>query len=174
MLKLSVTEGGNYPVGWHEVTIAKATDGDFDGTRYIDLHFKDLPDNLKCRVWSAVNSETKEDFGIGNLFLYANAGLTEVEGGVTIDDNVRHLHGKSLNVLFYENTNGFTDVVSRVAPVTQTTEHVDFDTDMVDRLKLAAEKYHARRNNGAVHTNGTTRSTSGKEEAVPFQINKHR
>ena len=103
MLKLSVSEGGNYPTGWHTVTITNAHDGDFDGTRYIDLHFKDLPENLKCRVWSAVNSTTGEDFGIGNLFHYANAGITDSDDGtVSIDDNVRHLKGKTLNVLFYE------------------------------------------------------------------------
>ena len=168
MLKLSVTEGGNYPVGWHEVTIAKATDGDFDGTRYIDLHFKDLPENLKCRVWSAVNTETKEDFGIGNLFLYANAGLTEVEGGVTIDDKAQHLHGKSLNVFFYENDNGFTDAAQRVVPVIRD----GFSEGYVEKLKTRAETWVRGRTNGtATHTtNGTTTKTSHTNEhvEVPF------
>ena len=166
MLKLSVTEGGNYPVGWHEVTIAKATDGDFDGTRYIDLHFKDLPENLKCRVWSAVNSETKEDFGIGNLFLYANAGLTEVEGGVTIDDNVHHLHGKSLNVFFYENDNGFTDAAQRVVPVVRD----GFSEGYVEKLKTKTETWVHNRTNSTHSTNGTTTKTSHANEGVevPF------
>ena len=168
MLKLSVTEGGNYPVGWHEVTIAKATDGDFDGTRYIDLHFKDLPENLKCRVWSAVNATTGEDFGIGNLFLYANAGLTEVEGGVTIDDNVRHLHGKTLNVLFYENDNGFTDAAQRVVPVSRD----GFGEAYVEKLKTKTETWVHGRTNGTttVHTNGTkTHATTSTDEVeVPF------
>jgi len=168
MLKLSVTEGGNYPVGWHEVTIAKATDGDFDGTRYIDLHFKDLPENLKCRVWSAVNSETKEDFGIGNLFLYANAGLTEVEGGVTIDDKAQHLHGKSLNVFFYENDNGFTDAAQRVVPVIRD----GFSEGYVEKLKTKTETWvHGRTNGTVTHaTNGTTTKTSHTNEGVevPF------
>ena len=174
MLKLSVKDGQSFPTGWQEVVISNATDGTFDKsngekTRYIDLFFTGYPDSLKCRVWSAVNAETGEDFGIGNLFHHANAGITASEDGtVSIDDHVRHLKNKKLNVLFYENTNGFTDVVSRVAPVTQTTEHVDFNTDMVDKLKRSAERYHARRNNGAVHTNGTTHTTSGKEEAIPF------
>ena len=168
MLKLSVTEGGNYPVGWHEVTIAKTTDGDFDGTRYVDLHFKDLPENLKCRVWSAVNSETKEDFGIGNLFLYANAGLTEVEGGVTIDDNVHHLHGKSLNIFFYENDNGFTDAAQRVVPVGRD----GFSEGYVEKLKTKTETWVQSRTNGTVThaTNGTTTKTSHANEGVevPF------
>ena len=166
MLKLSTSEVGNYPVGWHKVTIAKATDGDFDGTRYIDLHFRDLPENLKCRVWSAINSETKEDFGIGNLFHYANAGLTEVEGGVTIDDKVQHLHGKSLNVLFYENDNGFTDAAQRVVPVIRD----GFSEGYVEKLKTKTETWvHGRTNGTVTHaTNGTTTKTVTKDEAVPF------
>ena len=166
MLKLSTSEVGNYPVGWHEVTIAKATDGDFDGTRYIDLHFKDLPDNLKCRVWSAVNSETKEDFGIGNLFLYANAGLTEVEGGVTIDDKVHNLHGKSLNIFFYENDNGFTDAAQRVVPVIRD----GFSEGYVEKLKTKTETWVRGRTNGTVTngTNGSTTKTVTDNEAVPF------
>ena len=168
MLKLSTSEGGSYPTGWHEVTIAKATDGDYNGTRYIDLHFKDLPENLKCRVWSAVNAETKEDFGIGNLFLYANAGLTEVEGGVTIDDNVRHLHGKSLNVFFYENDNGFTDAAQRVVPVVRD----GFSEGYVEKLKTKTETWVQGRTNGTVThaTNGTTTKTSHANEGVevPF------
>ena len=86
MLKLSVTEGVDLPLGWHTVTINNAEDGDYDGTRYIDLHFEGLPDSVKCRIWSAKNKETGEDFGIGNLFYYANAGLTVDGESITIDD----------------------------------------------------------------------------------------
>jgi len=166
MLKLSTSEVGNYPAGWHEVTIANATDGDFDGTRYIDLHFKDLPENLKCRVWSAVNTTTGEDFGIGNLFHYANAGIkTDEDGMLTIDDNVRHLHGKTLNVLFYENDNGFTDAAQRVVPVVRD----GFGEAYVEKLKAKTETWVRGRTNGTVTngTNGTTTKTATKE-AVPF------
>ena len=168
MLKLSVSEGGNYPTGWHTVTISNATDGNWDGTRFIDLHFKDHPENLKCRVWSAVNEETGEDFGIGNLFHYADAGLTEVDGGVNIDDNVRHLHGKSLNVLFYENDSGFTDAAQRVVP----TVRDGFSESYVEKLKTKTEAWVQSRTNNVVtrvSTNGTpTTTTSETEETVPF------
>jgi len=170
MLKLSVSEGGNYPTGWHTVTITNAHDGDFDGTRYIDLHFKDLPENLKCRVWSAVNSTTGEDFGIGNLFHYANAGITDSDDGtVSIDDNVRHLKGKTLNVLFYENDNGFTDAAQRVVPVVRD----GFSEGYVEKLKSKTETWVKGRINGTttVHTNGTKThaTTSTTEEVeVPF------
>ena len=166
MLKLSVTEGGNYPVGWHEVTIAKATDGDFDGTRYIDLHFKDLPENLKCRVWSAVNATTGEDFGIGNLFHFADAGIkTDDDGVLTIDDNVNHLKGKSLNVFFYENENGYTDAAQRVVPVVRE----GFGESYVEKLKTKTEAWvHSRTNGTTTHVNGTKDTTVTEGEAVPF------
>ena len=163
MLKLSVKEGIDLPTGWHKVTISNADDGDYDGTRYIDLHFEGLPENLKCRVWSAVNQETKEDFGIGNLFHYANAGLTEVDGGVTIDDNVRHLHGKSLNVFFYENNDGFTDAAQRVVPLVRD----GFSEGYIEKLKSKTEHWVNSRANGTttLHTNGTkTHTTTSKEE----------
>ena len=169
MLKLSVSEGGNYPVGWHEVTITDATDGDFDGTRYIDLHFKDLPENLKCRVWSAVNATTGEDFGIGNLFHYADAGIkTNDDGTLTIDDNTRHLNGKTLNVFFYENDSGYTDAAQRVVPLVRD----GFSEMYVEKLKSKTETWVRNRSNGTVHstTNGTTTNTSHTTESteVPF------
>ena len=168
MLKLSVTEGVAYPTGWHIVTISDATDGDFEGTRWIDLHFKGLPDNLKTRVWSAVNAETGEDFGIGNLFYYANAGLTVGDDGqLTIDDSVTHLKGKTLNILFYENENGFTDGAQRVVPVVRE----GFSEAYVQKLKVKTETWVSNRGGTWVTsgTNGaTTTKTVTKDEAVPF------
>ena len=173
MLKLSVSEGGNYPTGWQTVTVSSATEGEFNGTRYIDLHFKDLPENLKCRIWSAVNKDTGEDFGIGNLFHYADAGITETsDGTVTIDDHVRHLRGKHLNVFFYENDNGYTDAAQRVVP----TIRDGFSEGYVDKLKARAEEWARNRTTGTKTTTTTTRSngvpmenTSHLEDAeVPF------
>ena len=166
MLKLSVSEGGNYPTGWHTVTITNAHDGDFDGTRYIDLHFKDLPENLKCRVWSAVNADTGEEFSIGNLFRYAHAGITDEGDHWGVDDHVRHLKDKTLNVLFYENDNGFTDAAQRVVPVIRD----GFSEGYVEKLKTKTETWvHGRTNGTVTHaTNGTTTKTATSNEAVPF------
>ena len=164
MLKLSVKEGMDLPTGWQTVTISNAIDGDWNGTRFIDLHFEGLPESVKCRIWSAVNEETKEDFGIGNLFLYADAGLTTVDGGVTIDDSTRHLKGKSLNVFFYENDNGYTDAAQRVVPVVRE----GFSESYVEKLKRKTETWVDGRKNGTTHTNGTTATTVKEGEAVPF------
>ena len=164
MLKLSVTEGLDLPTGWKTITISNATDGDWNGTRFIDLHFEGLPESVKCRIWSAVNKETKEDFGIGNLFHYADAGLTEVDGGVTIDDNAHHLKGKSLNVFFYENANGDPDPAQRSVPVVRD----GFSESYVEKLKRKTETWVDGRKTGTTHTNGTTDTTVTEGEAVPF------
>ena len=167
MLKLSKSEGGNYPTGWHEVTIANATEGHHNGTRYIDLHFKNHPENLKTRVWSAVNEETGEDFGIGNLFYYANAGVTTNEdGSLSIDDSVSHLKGTSLNILFHENENGFTDGAQRVVPVVRE----GFSESYVAKLKVKTETWVTNRGGTWItsSTNGTVAKTVKKDEAVPF------
>ena len=165
MLKLSVSEGGNYPTGWQTVTVSHAKEGDFEGTRYIDLHFEDLPENLKCRIWSAVNKETGQDFGIGNLFHFADAGIKDDgEGTLTIDDHVRHLTGKHLNVFFYENDNGYTDAAQRVVPVVRE----GFSESYVNKLKIKAETWVANRTNSTTtHVNGAIK-TATDTEAVPF------
>ena len=138
MLKLSVSEGPNLPTGWNSVTIHKAVEGEYNGTRYIDLYFNDLPESVNCRIWSKVNETSGEDFGIGNLFYYANAGLTVTdEGTVEIDDSVSHLKGKTINALFYTNENGYTDISQRITPVVRD----GFSESYVEKLKVKSESW---------------------------------
>ena len=170
MLTLNVKErtGQTFTDGWHELTIAKAVDGNFNGTRYVDLFFEDHPESLKCRVWSAVNGTTGEEFGVGKLFYHANAGITTSDDGkVTIDDNAVLLRGKKVHVMFYHNESGYTDCVGRIVPIVQETTHLTVNDDEVAILKLATERWHNNKPNTA--TNGVTNcSTNGTEEAVPF------
>ena len=153
--------GKNFPEGWTTVLINDAKEGDHNGTRYVDLFFQDQPDTLKCRIWTATNKKTQQEFGIANLFHHAWAGMVvdETTNTATIDDDVRHLKGKTVNVLFYRNENGYTDAVGRIAPVVS--EH--FTTDDVAEVKGAVERYHAGRK---TKSNGTVTATTG--EAVPF------
>lgn len=170
MLKLSVKEGLNLPHGWHKVNISTAEDGEHNGTRYIDLHFEGMPETLKCRIWSAVNKETSEDFGIGNLFHFADAGIVEdTDGTLSIDDHVRHLKGKALNVFFYENENGYTDAAPRVVP----TVRDGFNETHVEKLKTRAEEWVTKRKATKTTTvtdnNGTKTRTSEKDDTdIPF------
>ena len=163
MLKLDLnqTGGSSFPEGWTTVLINDAKEGDHNGTRYVDLFFQDQPDTLKCRIWTATNKKTEQEFGIANLFHHAWAGIVvdEETNTATIDDDVRHLKGKTVNVLFYRNENGYTDAVQRIAPVLS--EH--FTEEDVAIVKGGVERYHAGRK---TKTNGTATSTTG--EAVPF------
>lgn len=167
MLKLDLNRptGGNFPEGWTTVTINDAVEGDYNGSRYVDLFFTDQPDNLKCRIWSAVNSKTNEEFAIANLFHHAWAGITvdETTNTATIDDHVRHLKGKTINVLFYLKEDGYTDAVGRIAPVVS--EHFT-ETD-VTSLKSSVERYHTGRNRTTTGVNGTTGTVTETAE-VPF------
>ena len=160
-LDLNQTGGNNFPEGWTTVLINDAKEDDHNGTRYIDLFFQDQPDTLKCRIWTATNKKTQQEFGIANLFHHAWAGIVvdEETNTATIDDDVRHLKGKTVNVLFYRNENGYTDAVQRIAPVLS--EH--FTEEDVAIVKGGVERYHAGRK---TKSNGTVTSTT--EEAVPF------
>jgi len=53
------TSSGGYAEGWHDVEISKASRGDFNGSGFVDLWFKDYPETLKCRVWEARNKDRK-------------------------------------------------------------------------------------------------------------------
>jgi hypothetical protein len=173
MLKLSVKDGPNLPTGWETVTITKAVDGEHivetedgehKGTRYIDLFFEGLPENLNCRLWSRLNEDTGEDFGIGNVFRFTNAGVTDNgEGMLDIDDNVNHLHGKKAQILFYINQNGYTDAAPRIVPTTDS----GIEIAKIDALKAKAESWVRNKISGT-HTNGSVTSTATTEEAVPF------
>ena len=157
MLTLSVNESLNIPLGWHTMTISTAIDGVHNGTRFIDLHFENVPKTVKCRLWSKVNEDSGEDYGIGNVFRYTDAGITDNgDNTITIDDNVSHLKGKTLNVLFYVKENGYTDAAPRIAPVTS---H-NFSESFVHKLKAKAEDW--------VSNKVTRPSTATEGEEVPF------
>ena len=165
MLTLSIKDGINLPTGWQTVKITKAVDGEHEGTRCIDLFFDGLPDSLNCRLWSRVDESTGEDYGIGNLFRFTNAGVTNNDGVLSIDDNVRHLHGKEAQILFYINQNGYTDAAPRVIP----TDNAGFETSHIVSLKAKTESWVRNKTNGT-SVNGSVTETSHVNvgEEVPF------
>ena len=161
MLTINTNQtGADYEDGWHEVTISKAINDKWQDTRYIDLNFEGYSDALKQRIWSATNKETGEDFSIGNLFYHANAGITNNEDGIaTIDDNPTNLIGKKLNVLFYKNENGYTEVVDRTCPVVQKTDTATFTDSFVASIKTKVERRRDSKTN--VISNGAVTDTDG-------------
>ena len=145
-ITLKESSGGSYPEGWKGVTVSKAEKGDYNGSLFYDLWFKDHPDNLKCRVWEAKNKDG-EEFSIANLFRYSNPEILE-EGeadgkkSIKIDDSPMALVGKNLQVLFYKNGNGYTEVAQKVVPATPFENIIDnFTEERIEGIKQSAEKY---------------------------------
>ena len=96
---------GLWNEGWHTLTINKAEYGDWNDSKFIDVWFDGYPDNFNMRVY-AKEGKNGEEFAIGNLFRFANAGISDAlesaEGETTIkiNDSAESLHGSTVNVYF--------------------------------------------------------------------------
>ena len=145
-ITLKESSGGSYPEGWQSVTVSKAEKGDYNGTLYYDLWFNSYPDNIKCRVWETKNKDG-EEFSISNLFRYSNPEIleeNEADGkkSIKIDDSPMALQGKNLQVLFYKNGNGYTEVAQKVVPASPFQNTIDnITTEKIDGMKQSAERY---------------------------------
>ena len=145
-ITLKESSGGSYPEGWQSVTVSKAEKGDYNGTLYYDLWFNSYPDNLKCRVLETKNKDG-EEFSISNLFRYSNPEIleeNEADGkkSIKIDDSPMALQGKNLQVLFYKNGNGYTEIAQKVVPASPFQNTIDnITTEKIDGMKQSAERY---------------------------------
>ena len=123
-VKKSANQFADLSSGWKEVTIVGAKRGQYEngGTKYIDITFEDYPENVKLRAHQKFNKTTKEEFVVLSIFRNANAGVKEVaqsedgEFRVEIEDDPVNLIGKKLNVYFYKNAKGYTDISDRTVP----------------------------------------------------------
>ena len=141
-------EGGGYDEGWKTVTVSNAVKGDFNGSKYIDLHFEGYPETVKCRVWEARNKDG-EEFSVTNMVRYCNPDV--------------------LQVLFYKKANGYSEISQKVAPATPFQNIVDnYDENRITRIKESAEKYQARRNEANGVVAGTTETAEGKSDDMPW------
>ena len=164
---------GGYDEGWRTVIISNATRGDFNGSKYLDLHFDGYPETMKCRVWEA-RSQDGEEFSISNMVRYSDPVILEEmdkdgTAAATLDDTPSGLKGKSLQVLFYKKANGYSEISQKVAPAKPFQNVVDtYDENRITRIKESAEKYQARKNeaNGVVAE--TTETTEGKSGEMPW------
>ena len=98
-------EASNYTTGWHTLTISKARYGDYNGTKLLDVWFKDYPDNFNCRIYETINTATQEEFRISSWFRFTQAGIQEVldnddpnKSIITYDDDASLLAGKPVNI----------------------------------------------------------------------------
>ena len=144
------TGGSKFSEGWHEVTISKATYGDWNGKKYLDLLFTDYPDNMNLRVYEVINKTTNEEFKLANTFKYANAGIVGVlkdPNGknplIQYDDEPSGLIDKSINIYIYKERKtgeGYSRIFDDIAPVAQIGEHLSFTPEQVGALKAGVEK----------------------------------
>ena len=139
------TTGGKFSPGWKEVEITKAAYGDYNGTKYIDCFFKDYPDSLNLRIYEKKGKDG-EEFAIGRLFRFANAGITEVLSGsngenvVKIDDSPSSLMGKMVNVYFYKDGK-YSRILKQFAPISFENAAESFTDKDVEYWQTKAEKY---------------------------------
>mgnify|MGYP003155334871 CR=1 FL=1 len=150
--------------GWHEVTIENAVVGDYNDSRYIDLHFEGYPESLKCRVWEARNQEG-EEFSISNMVRYSNPDIleeltTDGQLSANLDDSPAGLKGKKLQVLFYKKDNGYTEVFQKTAPAAFENIIDNFNEERILKIKTAAEAYKAKRDAKASETTVNSEQTS--------------
>ena len=113
---------GLWNEGWHTVTITKAKAGELDnGSKYMDTWFDGYPDNFNMRIYEKIGKDG-EEFAVGNLFRFANAGITDAlesaegETVIKMNDDAAELVGKTVNTYFYKDGK-FTRILGQVAPV---------------------------------------------------------
>ena len=144
---LTVKTGGgsSFSTGWHTKTIEKAEYGDYNDSKYIDVWFEDYPPSLNMRVYAKENANG-EEFAIGNLFRYANAGISSALEGqnntkvVKLDDSVEQLIGKNLNVYVHKDGK-YSRVLNQCAPTEFQNVVETFTADDVQYWKDRAVKY---------------------------------
>jgi hypothetical protein len=183
---LTVNKGGgtDYSPGWKTVTISRAAYGVFDDIKYLDVWFEDYPENLNARIYTKVSKG--EEFAIGQVFRFANAGITGALDGsngtmvIKMDDNPALLAGKQVNVYFYKEGK-YSRILKQFAPIVFKNHAEEFNESDVEYWKGKAEKYYTDYVEPKVnHTTGydtdsfvspaitDEKNTVSDEETIPF------
>ena len=174
---------GSVELGWQEVSIKKATYGVWgegeNASNFIDIWFNELPETLNMRVYEAKDSEGNE-FAIGTVFRFANAGITTVldgpagEKSVTIDDNPNNLKDRKLNVYLYPDPKNpkYSRVLKQPAPTAFKNEVETFTDQDVEYHKSRAETYYnkwVKKDNEAPEVVVSNQDTNGvTADDLPF------
>tara|TARA_Y100001963_G_scaffold159115_1_gene261384 strand:- start:158 stop:745 length:588 start_codon:yes stop_codon:yes gene_type:complete len=169
MRTLTVKSGGgsSFSPGWHLVTINGANYGDFEGTQYIDTTFEEFPETFNMRIY-AKHGNDGEEFAIGRLFRFANAGICEVsksddgESIVSIDDDAGQLIGKKVWIFMYKDGDYYR-ALNRVAPTEFENQLESFKDNDISYWKKNAEDYYIK----FVKKNNTEESSSWGSEEEP-------
>ncbi|QDP62246.1 MAG: hypothetical protein GOVbin2066_13 [Prokaryotic dsDNA virus sp.] len=162
---------GLYTAGWHTATISKAKYGTYNDAQYIDVWFDGYAENFNMRVY-AKKSKDGEEFAIGNLFRFANAGITDAlesaegETVIKMDDSAEALTGKTVNIFLYKDGK-YSRVLQKVAPVEFTNVVETITENDVTYHKGAAEKFFKEWVEPKL-TKETEEATETATEDVPF------
>jgi hypothetical protein len=138
--------GGGFSEGWNQVTISSAKYGEWEGKKFIDVHFEGYPETLNMRVY-AKKGKDGEEFAIGRLFRFANAGITEAlesDDGtkvVKLNDSADELKGKGLNIYLYPDGE-YKRILGQPAPTVFENSIEKFNDNDVEYWKGRAEKYY--------------------------------
>ena len=178
MRTLTVRKGSgtDYKTGWHVLTVSNAKYGDWEGKKFLDVWFDGYSENFTMRVYEQKGKDG-EEFAIGQVFRFANAGITDGLDGpdgqtvVKIDDDTSHLTGKQLNVFFHKDGE-YTRALKQCAPTEFKNIIEEFTGSDVEYWQGRAEKYFTdyvlNKENGVVApANGTTTDTHETAD-IPF------
>jgi len=177
MRTLTVRKGGgsNFATGWHTLTISDAKYGEWEAKKFLDVWFSGYPENFTMRVYEKKNKDG-EEFAIGQIFRFANAGITDGLDGpdenivVKIDDDAKNLKGHELNIYFYKEGE-YSRALKQVAPTTFKNIIEEFNEADVEYWKSRAEQYYVDYVKDNTHTtpstNGTTATTTETAD-IPF------
>ena len=138
--------GDKYKPGWHEVTVSNAKYGTYNDSKFLDLWFDGYPENLNMRVYEKIGKDG-EEFAIGRLFRFANAGITEAlesDDGtkvVKLDDSAEQLKGKELNIYLYPDGE-YKRILGQPAPTAFENAIEMFKPSDIEYWKGRAEKYY--------------------------------
>jgi len=164
MRTLNIKSGGfDKTPGWKTVKISGAEYGTYSGddgdSKFLQIKFEGYPDNLDMRIYETIGSDG-EEFAIGQIFRFANAGLTDVLEGqngekiVKLDDDPKHLVGQHINVLFYQDGD-YARIFKQAAPTPFSNDVETFTDNDVTYWQNKAEKYYDK-----VHGTSSSPETS--------------
>ena len=162
MRTLTIKQGGSsWATGWHTLTVSTSKYGTYNDSKFLELGFADYPENFTLRIY-AKKGKDGEEFAIGNVFRFANAGITEVLEGtggdkvVKLDDSAEQMVNKLLNIFFYKDGE-YTLAYSSVAPTVFENGIDTFTERDVDFWKGKAEtRFHNYTpGNSSANTNTT-------------------
>ena len=161
---------GKWTEGWHTMKITTAEYGDWNGTKFLECKFDGYPDNFSLRIYEAHNKETHEEFAVCKLFKLANAGIIDKVKSpngkevIQFDDDPIQLEGKSLNLFFYKNAEGYNRISDRIAPVAQEGKILSYSDDDVLFWKKVTEKHYEER----LKADAPAAKPTTEAEEIPF------